>query len=115
MVVSTKIAPPRRDTKSSRLVARISRVDKDVITRAAALKGESVANFVLSRAREAAVRLLQEQNEIRLNQEETRRLLDALLAPPEPTDALRQAMKRHRETVVSDTNPSLAVQGNRHR
>ncbi len=115
MAVSTKVSPARRDTKSSRLVARISRVDKDVITRAAALKGESVASFVLSQAREAATRLLQEQNEVRLNQEETRRLLDALLTPPEPTEALRQAIKRHRETVISDTNPSLSVQRRRHR
>ena len=97
----------RRAVRGTRLVARISHADKEVIARAAALKGESLGNFVVAQAREAATKLVEEQNVIRLNAEETRRLLDALLHPPAPNAALRKAVKRYRETIISDMNPSL--------
>ena len=47
---------------------------------------------------------------IRLNAEESRRLIDALLAPPRPpTAAMKRAMKQYRETVISDVNPNSAA------
>ncbi len=109
MVKSNTSEIARRLPRNSRLVARISREDKDVIARAAALKGESVANFVIGEARAAAVRLVEEQNEIRLNAEESRRLVAALLAPARsPARAFKEALKLYRSTVDSDVNPQTA-------
>ncbi|MFA6287711.1 MAG: DUF1778 domain-containing protein [Opitutaceae bacterium] len=109
MVKSNASELARRLPRNSRLVARISREDKDVIARAAAFKGESVANFVIGEARAAAVKLLGEQNEIRLNAEESRRLVAALLAPARPpTRAFKEALKVFRGTVASDVNPKAA-------
>ena len=110
MVKSNASELARRHPRNSRLVARISREDKDVIARAAALKGESVANFVIGEARAAAVKLVEGQNEIRLNAEESCRLVAALLSPARrlPTRAFKEALKPYRNTVASDVNPKTA-------
>ena len=94
-------------TKEDRLVARVSRADKDLIERAAEVAGISVANFVISHARKAAEALIQEEGVIRLTAQESRNLMDALLAPPAPpTAAAKKALARYRQTVLSDVNPA---------
>jgi uncharacterized protein (DUF1778 family) len=103
MVSDASSKPVRRAAKSTRLVARISPQDKAVIARAAALTGASVADFVVSQARVAATRLVEEHNLIRLNVEESRRLMDALLAPPRPaTASMKRALKQYKKSVLSD-------------
>jgi len=94
--------------KDDRLVARVTRADKELIERGAEVAGLSVASFVISRARTAAEELIREEGVIRLTAEESRRLLDALLAPPTPpTEAATKALKRYRESVLSDVNPAF--------
>jgi uncharacterized protein (DUF1778 family) len=95
-------------TKEDRLVARVSRADKELIERGAEVAGISVANFVISHARSAAEALIREDDVIRLTAEESRRLMDALLAPPSPpTAAAKKALRRYRQTVLSDVNPDF--------
>lgn len=92
-------------TKEDRLVARVSRVDKELIERGAEASGISVANFVISHARKAAEALIRDEGVIRLTAEESRHLIDALLAPPPPpTAAAKKALARYRQTVFSDVN-----------
>ena len=106
MPVATKKKPAPSRAKKKRLVARISQLDKALIEKGAAIAGESVANFVVSRARSAAEELVQEGKVIRLNREESRRLVAALLAPPKPPSAaMKKAMKEYRKSVISDVNP----------
>lgn len=94
-------------TKEDRLVARVSRADKELIERGAEVAGVSVANFVISHARRAAESLIQEDGVIRLTAEESRKLMDALLAPTAPpTAAAKKALARYRKTVLSDVNPA---------
>ena len=94
-------------TKDNRLVARVTRADKDLIERGAEVAGLSVANFVIFHARSAAETLVHEESVIRLNMMESRRLMDTLLAPPPlPTSAAKRALKRYRSSVVSDVNPA---------
>ena len=103
MVSVTLPKPMRRAAKSTRLVARISPQDKAVIARAAALSGASVADFVVNQARMAATRLVEEHSLIRLNVEESRRLMAALLAPPRPaTASMKRALKQYKKSVISD-------------
>jgi uncharacterized protein (DUF1778 family) len=103
---ASKENPPLR-AKEDRLVARVSRADKEVIERGAKVAGISVANFVISHARNAAEVLIREDGVIRLTAEESRKLMDALLAPPSPpTAAAKKALARYRQSVLSDVNPA---------
>jgi uncharacterized protein (DUF1778 family) len=103
---ASKNNPPLR-AKEDRLVARVSRADKEVIERGAKVAGISVANFVISHARSAAEVLIREEGVIRLTAEESRKLMDALLAPPtSPTAAAKKALARYRQSVLSDVNPA---------
>ena len=92
--------------KDTRLFARISTRDKSLIEKAAVIAGQSVATFVVTQARAAAMRMVNEDSVIRLGQEESRRLVEALLSPPTaPTAAMRKAMREYRKSVTSDVNP----------
>jgi uncharacterized protein (DUF1778 family) len=100
------IAPSKSKAKDTRLFARVSSADKRLIEKAAALKGQSVGAFVITQARNAASELIEEHSLIKLNREESRRFVKALLAPPRPpTEAMKRALKVYRETVISDVNP----------
>ncbi len=87
--------------RSSRLVARISEEDKALLEQAAGLEGCSVANFVVSRVREAANEVVKRHETIKLNQAESRRFVAALLEKPKATNArMKRALKLHRESVT---------------
>jgi uncharacterized protein (DUF1778 family) len=94
-----------RAQKSQRLVARVSAEDKEIITQAAVMAGQSVGSFMLSEARKAALETLEARHRIVLNAEQSRRLVEALLAPPRPpTERMKRAMELYRKTVRSDVN-----------
>lgn len=106
MATATANRKPRAKAKDTRLFARISSDDKRLIEEAAAISGQSAAAFVLDQARSAARQMVHEQSVIRLNAEESRRLVEALLAPPKPpTAAMKRALKEYRARVISDVNP----------
>lgn len=91
----------RRSLKTKRLVARVNPGDKKLFERAAAIEGRSVATFVISHALQAAEAVLRDQEIIRLNAEQSRRFVQALLAPPRvPTHGMKRAVARYRKTVV---------------
>lgn len=86
--------------RSNRLVARISQEDKALLEQAASLEGCTVTNFVLSRVREAAADVVSRHNVVRLNQAESLRFVEALLAKPKaPPKRMKRALKLHRNTV----------------
>ena len=93
----------RRPQKRERLVARVTAEDKAIISQAAAIAGQSVGSFILSEARKAAVQTLEPRQRILLNAEQSRRLVEALLAPPRPpTPRMIAAMRAYKATVKSD-------------
>lgn len=92
-----------RTQKVERFVARVTRTDKRIFEKAAALEGHSMATFVIAHAREAAERVLTRHEVIRLNEAESSRFVEALLAPPRPpTPAMLESMRAYRATVKSD-------------
>lgn len=102
------VTAPRKakQTEDRRVVVPISSSDKRLIEEAAALTGQSIGAFIIAQARTAASELL-EHSVIRLNVEESRRLVKALLAPPRPPNAaMKRAFKKYRETIISDVNPN---------
>ena len=89
-----------KERKSQRLVARISRDHKRVLQRAAVLEGRSLATFVVAHAVANAERILSEHQAVQLNAADSRRFVEALLAPPRPaTSALKRALSRYHAQV----------------
>ena len=87
--------------KSGRLVARVTPQDKALLERAALLEGCSVGRFVVSHCRAAAEKVVCERETIRLSAEESRRFVQALLAPPRPpTRRFKEALALYRESVI---------------
>jgi uncharacterized protein (DUF1778 family) len=92
-----------RPQKRERLVARVTVDDKAVITHAAALAGQSVGSFMVAEARKAALQTIETRQRIVLNAKESRRFVEALLAPPPPaTKRMLAAMRAYNASVKSD-------------
>jgi uncharacterized protein (DUF1778 family) len=92
-------ATPVDNSRGARLEARISPTQKSVLQRAAALSGRTLSEFVMASAQEAASKVIQEHERIRLSRAEQTAFVKTLLAPPAPGSALRNAAaafkKRH--------------------
>lgn len=84
---------------TARLEARLPASVYSLLKQAAAIKGRSITDFVVSAAQDAAQRVLEDESLLRLSAEDQARFAEALLNPPGPNAALKQAMQRHRENV----------------
>jgi uncharacterized protein (DUF1778 family) len=83
-------------TRNARLEARVSSDQKVFFQRAASLAGQTLSEFVIDSTQQAAARLVQEHELIRLSREEQMAFVAALLKPAEPGERLRQAAKNYR-------------------
>ena len=81
--------------RQARIEARISRKQKRLFERAAALEGVTLTDFVISSMQRAATQTLQEHSIIQLSETSQRAFVSALLNPPEPNEALRKAAKAY--------------------
>ena len=88
-----------RQSRTARIEARISPEALDVVKRAAEIQGRSVSDFVVSAAQEIAQRTIEDTTIIRLSIEDQRLMLDAILNPPEPNEALRKAAEAYKQFV----------------
>ena len=82
---------------TARLEARLPNEVHALLKRAAEIEGRTLTDFVVSAAREAACRTIEEAEIIRRSLEDQRRVAEALLSPPEPAPALKRAFQRRRE------------------
>ena len=92
---------PRTDTagkptRSERLEARVSKQQKELFARAAALQGRSLTDFVVASAQQAAIETVRAHDALRLSERDRRAFVSALVAPPAPAKTLEQAAKRYR-------------------
>jgi uncharacterized protein (DUF1778 family) len=78
----------------ARLEARISPDVHALIKRAAELQGRSMTDFVVSTAQEAAQRVIEQSEVIRLSLADQQCFADALISPPEPNQALKKAFEQ---------------------
>ncbi|MBV5297393.1 MAG: DUF1778 domain-containing protein [Rhodoferax sp.] len=83
-------------TRGSRLEARISNEQKALFQQAAMLSTRTLSEFVVASAQEAATRIIEAHDNMRLSREDQIRFVSALLDPPEPSDRLRQAGEQYR-------------------
>ncbi len=80
----------------ARLEARLPAAIYAMLKRAAEIEGRTLSDFVVSAAREAASRTIEETEVLRLSAEDQKLFAEAILHPPRPNAALRRASKRHR-------------------
>jgi uncharacterized protein (DUF1778 family) len=85
--------------KRDRMHLRLDAMTKRKLERAAAYEAKSVSDFVLANAVAAAERVIDAHEKITLSAADWEVFYDALINPPEPTEALKQAVRRHRERV----------------
>ncbi len=83
--------------RNSRLSTRLTPEQKALFEHAAAVSGQSLTQFVLTAARQAAEQVIQQHEVIVLSMRDSQAVLAALTQPPPANDALRQAAAFYRE------------------
>lgn len=72
---------------------------KELIERAAQLRGTSVTDFVVASTQQAATATIQEFERLRLQDEARKVFVEALSNPPAPNKVARSAAARYRKQV----------------
>ena len=83
-------------SRSARLEARLPPDVHAMLKHAADLQGRSLSDFVVTAARDAARRAIEDAEMIRLSLDDRQRFADALIDPPPATPAMERARERHR-------------------
>jgi uncharacterized protein (DUF1778 family) len=87
----------KQGTKTiARLEARLPSDVHALLKRAAEIQGRTLTDFVVSAARDAASRTIEETEILRFSVQDQRRLAKAILDPPAPVRALKKAFERRR-------------------
>lgn len=87
----------KKADRSSRLEARLDSEQKVLFERAAALQGCSLSSFVITSAREAAIKTIREHEVIRLIGPDRDAFIAALVNPSKPSRKMREAAKRYKK------------------
>jgi uncharacterized protein (DUF1778 family) len=88
-------------SRTARIEARIAPEVLAMVKRAAEIQGRSISDFVVSAAREAARRTIEEAQIIRLSVEDQRAFAEAILNPPPLAPAMERAIERYRKIIVA--------------
>lgn len=86
-----------REPQLSRLEARLPVDVYRLLKRAAEMQGRTLTDFVVTAAREAAARTIEESEILRLSMEDQRKIAVAILNPPKPSAPLKRAFARRRK------------------
>ncbi len=87
--------------KDNSIKIRFSSEHKDLIERAAAIKGLSINDFVVSTLHEKVTHIVKDHNVIELTEEDQKVFVEALLNPPLPNDNLRKAAEELDKVISS--------------
>ena len=85
--------------RTERLEARLTAEEKELLMTAADLAGRGLSEFVVSAAKKAAQAEIRRRSILHLAAEDAAAFVDALINPPAPAEALRQAARRYRTTT----------------
>ena len=83
--------------RMARLEARITVEQKDLLSKAAALLGRSLSDFVITSAYETATRTVRQHEAMMLSARDREIFVSALLHPPAPGARLRKATRGYKE------------------
>lgn len=87
------------DNKAARLEARLTSQNHTIIQRAAALRGQSMTDFVVAASLAEARRTITESEVLSLIVDDQKRFAEALLKPRAPTRELKRAAKAHQKLI----------------
>jgi uncharacterized protein (DUF1778 family) len=79
---------------NSRLALRVRPADKAILMRAVAIEHTDMTDFVLRNALDAARKIIDRAERLRLSERDSFRVLDALENPPAPNARLLAAARR---------------------
>jgi len=91
-----KTPETQEKSRNARLEARVSSGQKDFFQRAATLTGRTLSELVIDSTQEAAAKILQEHEVIRLSREEQIAFVNALLNPAESGVRIKRAVQNYR-------------------
>lgn len=94
-----KIASQPARTRAERLEARVTAEQKALIERAAALEGRTLTDFVLASLQDAALRTIEEHEQVRLSVRDSAAFVDALLNPKPVNARLKETVRRYRKAT----------------
>jgi len=73
------------EKRDERISVRVSKITKELLEHASAIQGRSLTDYVVSTAREAAMKEVQEHHRLVLSNAERRAFFEVLTNPPEPS------------------------------
>lgn len=89
-------------TSTARLEARISTDLHALLKRAAEIQGRTMTDFVVAAVQDAAQRVIEQSEVIRLTLADQACFAQALLSPPPPAPALKRAFTRRSKLLRSE-------------
>ncbi len=89
-------------TSTARLEARISTDLHALLKRAAEIQGRTMTDFVVAAVQDAAQRVIEQSEVIRLTLADQACFAQALLSPPPPAPALERAFTRRSKLLRSE-------------
>ena len=85
----------------ARIDTRLSKEQKEFFEKAARLGGfRNLTEFVLTTVQEKAREIVSEREQILASERDAKILFDALINPPEPNVALKDAAKKYKEKLT---------------
>lgn len=87
---------------TARLEARISTDLHAMLKHAADIQGRTMTDFVVAAVQQAAKQAIEQAEVIRLTMADQENFVNALLAPPKPTPALKRAFARRRKLISAE-------------
>jgi uncharacterized protein (DUF1778 family) len=92
-------------TKNDRLELRLPSQKKQLLARAATVRGQTVSEFVTLSALKRARKILANEETLILPEEDREVFFEALESPPEPKNDLKKAFARHMLVVKPLKSP----------
>jgi uncharacterized protein (DUF1778 family) len=95
--MGTPVTGENQNPRKSRFETRMTREQKDLCLKAAALTGRSLSDFVIASACETAARAVREHEVMTISARDRQAFVAALLKPAEPGARLRNAARRYKQ------------------
>ncbi|AFY69449.1 protein of unknown function DUF1778 [Thalassoporum mexicanum PCC 7367] len=86
-------------TKTERLEARVTKPQKELLQKAASLRGETLTVFMLNILVEAANKIVHEDQLIQLSQRDREAFVSALLNPPPVNEKAKAAAQEYKKIM----------------
>jgi uncharacterized protein (DUF1778 family) len=84
---------------TTRIEAKVTPETKALIQQAADIESSTLADFLSKSAQAAAQQTIANHNVLKLSAEGSKAFAEAILNPKEPTQKLKDAMKRHQQVI----------------